>query len=74
MNIRLKVKCNEFNCIIIYYMKIFNIIVILSISGKELFHFGIFRPSKKNKKIDFNWVTIDYEDKNPTIFRNNYFR
>ena len=52
-------------------MKIFNIFVILSISGKELFHFGTFRPSKKNKKIDFNWVTIAYEDKNPTIFRNN---
>ena len=25
-------------------MKIFNIIVILSISGKELFHLGTFRP------------------------------
>ena len=48
-------------------MTIFNIIVILSISDKELFHFGTFRPSKKNKKIDFNWVTIAYEDKNPTI-------
>ena len=53
-------------------MTIFNIIVILSISDKELFHFGTFRPSKKNKKIDFNWVTITYEDKNPTNFRNNY--
>ena len=55
-------------------MTIINIIVILSISDKELFQFGTFRPSKKNKKIDFNWVTIAYEDKNPTIFRNNYCR
>ena len=44
-------------------MTIFNIIVILSISEKELFHFGTFRPSKKNKKIGFNWVTIAYGDK-----------
>ena len=50
-------------------MKIFNIIVILSISGKELFNFGTFRPSKKKKKIDYNWVTIAYGDKNQTIFR-----
>ena len=53
-------------------MKIFNIIVILSISGKELFNFGTFRPSKKSKNIDFNWVTIAYADKNPTIFKNDY--
>ena len=31
-------------------MKIFNIIVILSISDKEVFHFDTFRPSNKNKK------------------------
>ena len=41
-------------------MTIFNIIVILSIPDKELFHFGTFRPIKKNKKIDFNLVTIAY--------------
>ena len=52
-------------------MTIFNNIVILSISDKELFHFGTFRPRKNNKKNDFNWVSIAY-DKNPTIFRNNY--
>ena len=55
-------------------MEIFNIIVILLISGKQLFYFGTFRHSKKNKKNDFNWVTIAYGDKNPTIFRNNYCR
>ena len=44
-------------------MTIFNIIVILSISDKELFHFGTFRPSKKNKKIAFNWVTSAYKTK-----------
>ena len=52
-------------------MTIFKI-VILSISDKELFHFGTFRPSKKKKKLDYNWVTIAYGDKNPMIFRNNY--
>ena len=52
-------------------MTIFNNIVILSILDKELFHFGTFRPSKKNKKIDFNWVTNAYEDKNPTNTNTN---
>jgi hypothetical protein len=53
-------------------MTIFNIIIILSISDQEILYFGTLKPRKKNKKIDFNWVTIAYENKNPTIFRNNY--
>ena len=36
----------------------------LSISDKELL---LLDQVKRTKKIDFNWVTIAYEDKNPTI-------
>ena len=53
-------------------MTIFNIIIILSISEKELFHFGTFRPSKKNKKNYFNWITIAYGEKIQQLFGRNY--
>ena len=59
-NIRLKVKRNEFKCMIIYNMNIFNIIIILSISDKESFHFGTECTKYKELKVDFSCITFAF--------------
>ena len=62
MNIRLKVKWNEFSCKIIYKMNIFNIIIFVTISDEESFYLGtLCTKHKEQKKI--SWVTFAFGDK-----------